>query len=69
MIWKYLSDRSFIKTLLSESIQERAGLELHSGFPCLREALPGSHLASEKQRFGVQAWGKRQKTMVVPKVW
>lgn len=46
MIQKYLSDRSFIKILLSESIQEGAGLAQHSGFPCLRGvklflALPG----------------------------
>lgn len=46
MIRKYLSDRSFIKILLSESIQEGAGLVQHSGFPCLRGvklflALPG----------------------------
>jgi len=58
MIWKCLSDRSFIKTSLSESIQEWAGLALLSGFPCLREseALPGSRLASDEQRFGMHAW-------------
>lgn len=68
MIWKYLSDRSFIKTLLSESIQERAGPN-HSGFPCLREseALPGSRLASDEQRFGMQAWVKKTEERDCPK--
>lgn len=69
MIWKYLSDTSFIKTSLSASIQERAGPGLHSGFPCLREsgALPGSRLAADEQGFGVQAWVKKTGEHACPK--